>query len=200
MSAFLPGFVLSLSFILAIGAQNAFVLRQGIRQEHVLLTVAVCCISEFVLIFTGVAGFGALTKALPWFGTAMRYGGAAFLLFYGAMSFKSAWVGADALSTQGQAGKSWKSVLVTCLALTWLNPHTHLDTVVLIGSISAQYGENRWMFGTGAFAASCLFFVLLGYGARMLAPVFANPRAWQVLDAIVGLTMWSIALGLIIYG
>jgi L-lysine exporter family protein LysE/ArgO len=200
MSAFLPGFVLSMSFILAIGAQNAFVLRQGIRQEHVLLTVAVCCVSELVLISIGVAGFGALTKALPWFGTAMRFGGAAFLVFYGAMSFRSALAGSEALSTQGQAAKSWQSVLVTCLALTWLNPHTHLDTVVLIGSISAQYGDDRWVFGAGALAASCLFFVLLGFGARVLAPVFANPRAWQVLDVIVGVTMWSIAAGLIIYG
>lgn len=200
MTAFFPGFLLSLSFILAIGAQNAFVLRQGIRREHVFLTVTVCCVSEFILIFTGVAGFGALTEALPWFGSAMRYGGAAFLLFYGAMSFRSAWRGSDALTSEGQVVKSWKSVLGTCLALTWLNPHTHLDTVVLIGSISAQYGEERWMFGLGAFCASVLFFVLLGYGARLLAPVFANPRAWQVLDGVVGVTMWAIALGLLVYG
>jgi L-lysine exporter family protein LysE/ArgO len=200
MSAFFPGFILSLTFILAIGAQNAFVLRQGIRREHVFLTVAVCCVSEAVLIFAGVAGFGALTSTVPWFGTAMRFGGAMFLFFYGAMSFRSAFIGSEALNAQGQVAKSWKAVLGTCLALTWLNPHTHLDTVVLIGSISAQYGDGRWIFGAGALSASALFFLVLGYGARFLAPIFAKPKAWQVLDFVIGVTMWSIAFGLMYYG
>lgn len=200
MAAFFPGFLLSLSLILAIGAQNAFVLRQGIRKEHVLLTVLTCCFSEVLLVSIGVAGFDVITQALPWFGTAVLYIGAAFVFFYGFLSFKSALKSNEALVAEGRAVNSWKKVLATCLALTWLNPHAYLDTTLLIGSLSAQYGEDRWWFGFGAVAGSVLFFFVLGFGARLLAPIFANPRAWQVLDIIVGITMWIIAFGLVVYG
>ena len=197
MSAFIPGFFLGLSFILAIGAQNAFVLRQGIRREHVLLCVLACAISDALLISLGVAGFGSLIDAVPWFGDVMRYGGAAFLLAYGAMSFRSAMTASEAMEVKGQAVSNWKTVLATILALTWLNPHVYLDTVVLLGSISAQYGEQRFVFGAGAVLASFTFFFSLSYGARLLAPLFTRPAAWRGLDVVIGLTMWAIAAALV---
>lgn len=189
------GFSLGLSLILAIGAQNAFVLRQGLRGEHVLLTVLVCALSDAVLITAGVAGFGALARAWPGFETAMRWGGAAFLAWYGARALMAAWRGGQALDTRGEARHSARAVLLTVLALTWLNPHVYLDTVVLLGSVSAQY-EARAAFGLGAVTASFAFFFSLGYGARALAPLFARPVAWRALDLVVGLTMWAIAASL----
>ncbi|MEP2030959.1 MAG: LysE/ArgO family amino acid transporter [Paracoccaceae bacterium] len=195
--AFLPGFALSLSFILAIGAQNAFVLRQGLRRAHVFWVCLVCAVSDAILIAAGVAGFGALAEAVPWFESVMRYGGAAFLFWYGARSFMSAWKGGEALDDSGPVEGSLQTALLTLLALTWLNPHVYLDTVVLLGSISAQY-ESRLAFGAGAVLASFVFFFGLGYGARLLAPLFVNPRAWRILDMFVGLTMWTIALKLVV--
>lgn len=197
MNAALAGFALGFSLILAIGAQNAFVLRQGLRGAHVLAVVLTCAISDALLIAGGVAGFGALAEAVPLFETVMRWGGAAFLIWYGARNFLSAWRGGEALMDQGDTTQSLKAAVMTCLALTWLNPHVYLDTVVLIGSISAQY-DNRLAFGLGAMSASFVFFFSLGYGARALRPLFTSARAWQVLDIIVGLTMWAIATKLIL--
>ena len=196
MASFLPGYFLSLSLILAIGAQNAFVLRQGLRRAHVFWVCLVCGVSDAILIASGVAGFGALAVAVPWFEPVMRYGGAAFLLWYGWRNARSAWRGGTALDPSGGEAQSLSSAILTLLALTWLNPHVYLDTVVLIGSISSQY-EDRLMFGLGATLASITFFFSLGYGARLLAPLFINPRAWQVLDGIIALTMWAIALKLL---
>ncbi|MEO9685390.1 MAG: LysE/ArgO family amino acid transporter [Tateyamaria sp.] len=196
MASFLPGFFLSLSLILAIGAQNAFVLRQGIRQAHVFWVCLTCGLADAVLITGGVAGFGALAQALPWFEPVMRYGGAAFLLWYGWKNARSAWRGGAVLEAGGTDTQSLRSVILTLLALTFLNPHVYLDTVVLIGSISSQY-DDRLLFGIGAVLASFVFFFALGYGARLLAPLFANPRAWQVLDGIIAATMWAIALKLL---
>lgn len=195
--AFLPGFALSLSLILAIGAQNAFVLRQGLHRAHVFWVCLTCAVSDALLITAGVAGFGLLAQKLPWFEPLMRYGGAAFLIWYGAMNFRAAWRGGVVLDSKGRDGQSLRKALLTLLALTWLNPHVYLDTVVFLGSISAQY-DNRMAFGAGAVLASFTFFFTLGYGARLLAPFFANPRAWQVLDALIGLTMWAIAAKLIL--
>lgn len=197
MASFVPGFLLSLSLILAIGAQNAFVLRQGLRQAHVFWVCLTCATCDAILIAAGVAGFGALAEAVPWFETVMRYGGAAFLIWYGWQNARSAWKGGAALDTGGGELQSLRSAILTVLALTWLNPHVYLDTVVLIGSISAQY-PDRLLFGIGAVLASFTFFFSLGYGARLLAPLFASPRAWQVLDAIIALTMWGIALKLLL--
>lgn len=196
LDAFLPGFFLSLSLILAIGAQNAFVLRQGLRRSHVFWVCLTCGMSDALLIAAGVAGFGSLARAFPWFETAMRYGGAAFLLWYGWCNACSAWRGGHALHAGAAVERPLVPTLATLLALTWLNPHVYLDTVVLIGSISAQY-DNRLAFGTGAALASLVFFFALGYGARLLAPLFARPRSWQVLDATIALTMWIIAAGLL---
>ena len=197
MEAALAGFSLGFSLILAIGAQNAFVLRQGLRREHVLATVLVCAVSDAVLIAAGVAGFGALAEAVPWFETVMRWGGAGFLIWYGARNFAAAWRGGQVLDTRGEARHSLRGVLLTVVALTWLNPHVYLDTVVLLGSVSAQY-ESRLAFGAGAVLASFTFFFSLGFGARLLSPIFARPGAWRVLDLVVGLTMWVIAISLIL--
>ncbi|MGD9864858.1 MAG: LysE/ArgO family amino acid transporter [Pseudodonghicola sp.] len=196
-SAILPGFALGFSLILAIGAQNAFVLRQGLRREHVLAVVLTCALSDAVLIAAGVTGMGRLAQAAPWFAPLMRFGGAAFLIWYGAGNLWTAWRGGVALQAAGQGGRSLRATLVTCLALTWLNPHVYLDTVVLIGSVSAQYGD-RAGFGLGAAASSFAFFFALGYGARLLAPLLARPGAWRLLDGAIGLVMWSIAVRLIV--
>lgn len=198
MSAiFSAGFALGFSLILAIGAQNAFVLRQGLRREHVFVTCLTCALSDAILIAAGVAGFGALATAVPWFETVMRYGGAAFLFWYGARNFRAAWAGNTALDTSGEARHSRRAVLMTVLMLTWANPHVYLDTVVLLGSISAQYSD-KITFAAGAMTASFVFFFALGYGARLLDPLFARPSAWRVLDAVVGATMWAIGAKLIL--
>lgn len=195
MQSGLAGFALGLSLILAIGAQNAFVLRQGLRRAHVLAVVLVCALSDAVLVAAGVTGFGTLTQALPGLEWVMRLGGAAFLLIYGGRSFISAWRGGAVLAVGAEAGSLRRAVL-TCLALTWLNPHVYLDTVVLLGSVSAQYADPLH-FGLGAVLASFTFFFALGYGARLLAPLFRRPVSWRVLDALVGAVMWSIAFGLL---
>ncbi len=196
MQAVLAGFGLGFSLILAIGAQNAFVLRQGLRRAHVLPVVLTCAISDAVLIAAGVAGFGALAEAVPGLDLWMRIFGAAFLIWYGGRTLRAAWRGGQAL-TAGEGAQSLRAALLTCLALTWLNPHVYLDTVVLLGAVSAQY-DDRLAFALGAMTASFVFFFSLGFGARALAPVFARPRAWQVLDVVVGLTMWAIAAKLLL--
>ncbi|MEP5154070.1 LysE/ArgO family amino acid transporter [Planktotalea sp.] len=195
--SFLPGFLLSISLILAIGAQNAFVLKHGLRKQHVLPIVLVCAISDAILIISGVAGFGTLASKFPMFETIMRYGGAIFLFWYGFQNAMSAWRGGASLKNGADDAAPLRTTLLTLLAITWLNPHVYLDTVVLIGSISAQY-EDRVAFGAGATLGSFVFFVCLGYGARLLSPIFAKPSAWRILDAIIALTMWAIAISLLI--
>ena len=192
------GYLLSISLIAAIGAQNAFVLRQGLRREHVFAVVVACAASDALLMAAGVAGFGAVSGRVPWIGDAMRYGGAAFLLVYGALRFRAALRGGEALRPAVGVTVPLAQVLATCLVLTWANPHVYLDTVVLIGSISAQYAPHQAVFGVAAALGSFSFFMALGYGARLLAPVFAKPRAWVVLEVIVGCTMWAIAAGLLL--
>ena len=190
--AALQGYLLSLSLILAIGAQNAFVLRQGLRREHVWAVVAVCAVSDAALILAGVAGFGTVSGALPWLAAAMRWVGVAFLLAYGALRFQAAWSGAALMPSANQA-VPLSRVLTTCLLLTWANPHVYLDTMVLIGSISTHYAPYQVTFGLAAALASLSFFAGLGFGARLLAPLFATPRAWVILEIVVGVTMWAIA-------
>lgn len=194
LSGFVPGFALGLSLILAIGAQNAFVLRQGLRRVHVLPVVLVCALSDAILIAAGVAGFGALAEAVPGLEWAMRLFGATFLFWYGARSLRAAWRGGEALQA-GPESQSLRAAVLTCLALTWLNPHVYLDTVVLVGSVSADYPALG--FAAGAMTASFVFFFALGYGARVLEPLFARPMAWRILDAGIGLTMWAIAVSLL---
>jgi L-lysine exporter family protein LysE/ArgO len=194
--AIVQGYLVAVSLIMAIGAQNAFVLRQGLRREHVLAVVAVCALSDAVLIAGGVAGFGAMSATLPWFGQAMRWLGVVFLVVYGALRFRAAAKGGEALRPTEAGSAPLGKVLATCLVLTWANPHVYLDTVVLIGSISAQYRPFELAFGVAAACGSLSFFSALGFGARLLAPVFARPRAWVWLEIGVGATMWAIAAGL----
>ena len=197
-SAALAGYLLSISLIAAIGAQNAYVLRQGLRREHVFAVILACALSDALLMAAGVAGFGLVSARVPWIGDAMLYGGVAFLLVYGALRFRAALRGGEALRPAVGVTVPLTQVLATCLVLTWANPHVYLDTVVLIGSLSAQYAPHQMVFGAGAALGSFSFFLVLGYGARLLAPVFAKPQAWVVLEVIVGCTMWAIAAGLVL--
>jgi L-lysine exporter family protein LysE/ArgO len=197
-TAFVPGFLLGFSLIVAIGAQNAFVLRQGLRREHVFAVCLVCALSDAVLIGAGVAGFGALVVAVPWLAPVMRFGGAAFLLAYAVRSLWSAWQGSGALNPADDVRKSLGATVMTCLAFTWLNPHVYLDTVVLLGSVSTRYDGQRIAFALGAILSSFLFFFALGYGARLLRPLFADPRAWRMLDALIGITMALLAAKLVL--
>ena len=190
------GYLVAISLIAAIGAQNAFVLRQGLRREHVAAVVAVCAGSDAILIAAGVAGFGSIAAAAPWFGDAMRWLGVAFLAVYGALRFRAALKGGEALMPAPGAPAPLGRVLAMCLMFTWANPHVYLDTVVLLGSISAQYAPHGLAFGVAAALGSFSFFSALGFGARLLAPVFARPQAWVVLEIGVGCVMWALALGL----
>ena len=187
------GFLSGLGLIAAIGAQNAFVLRQGVRREHVGTVVLICAISDAVLVALGVAGAQVLTRAWPGFQLFMLWGGVGFLLVYGALRFRAALQGAGALLPVQSTPVARARVVAICLALTWLNPHVYLDTVALLGALSMQYAPYHWAFGAGAIAASFVFFATLGYGARLLAPVLARPRAWAVLEVAIGVVMWAIA-------
>ncbi|MEJ5888787.1 LysE/ArgO family amino acid transporter [Pseudokineococcus marinus] len=197
--ALLAGLGLGLSLIVAIGAQNAFVLRQGLRGEHVGAVVAVCAASDVVLITAGVAGVGALVQQAEWALVVVRVGGAAFLLGYAAHALRRAVRLADAALDARTAPErgTLAGALTTALALTWLNPHVYLDTVVLLGSIAGTHGDDRWSFAVGAVAASAAWFLALGFGARLLRPLFARPGAWRVLDALIAVVMTALALSLL---
>ncbi|HHW35035.1 MAG TPA: amino acid transporter [Paracoccus solventivorans] len=195
--SYLAGLGVGLSLIMAIGAQNAFVLKQGLLRNHVFAVCLFCAASDAALIAAGVAGAGAIARNAPWFLQAMRWGGAAFLLWYGLRSARAAWRGGEALQASAGATPALGPTLATLAALTWLNPHVWLDTVVLIGSISSAQ-PDRLGFALGAMSGSFLFFFSLGYGARLLAPLFARPVSWRVLEAGVALVMWTIAATLIL--
>ncbi len=194
---FIAGFSLGFSLILAIGSQNAFVLKQGIKKQHVFLICTLCALSDAILIALGVAGFGVIVKQYPAIEEYARYGGALFLLAYAMLSFKSALSKNHALKPEATLQHSTLKVVAICLAFTWLNPHVYLDTMVLLGSISTQYEGKQLLFALGAISASFIFFFSLGYGARLLAPLFQNPKAWKILEVIVGFTMLFIAFILV---
>ncbi|HEV3172827.1 MAG TPA: LysE/ArgO family amino acid transporter [Actinocrinis sp.] len=187
-----------LSLIVAIGAQNAFVLRQGIRRENVPAIVAICATSDAVLIACGVAGIGAALQAWPAGLTAVAWIGGMFLLCYGALAARRALRPSSLTLDRSAPADRPRTAVLTCLALTWLNPHVYLDTVLLLGSVANGYGERRWLFGVGAAAGSALWFSGLGFGARLLRGVFARPVAWRVLDALIAATM--VTLGVIMIG
>jgi L-lysine exporter family protein LysE/ArgO len=194
------GLALGLGLIVAIGAQNAFVLRQGLRDEHVAAVVAVCALSDLLLIVSGVLGAGAALSRVPWLIPVVCFAGAAFLLGYGLMAARRALrPGALLLDAAGSAAGLAVTV-GTCLALTWLNPHVYLDTVVLLGSMASTYGEHRWQFAAGAGIGSVLWFVALGFGARLLRPVFARPVAWRFLDGGIAVVMTVLAVSLAVRG
>jgi len=198
LNALLFGFWLGLSLILAIGAQNAYVLKQGLRDQHLLLVCSICALSDAVLILAGVSGFHLLIASFPSVTVVARYGGALFLFVYGTLSFYRAMRVTEGLQpSELRSNSAWQAAL-TCLAFTWLNPHVYLDTVVLLGSVSTQFGARSAWFAGGAIAASFVFFFALGYGARLLRPLFARPLAWRILDFLIGCLMWGIALRLLL--
>lgn len=196
--SWLAGFLSSLALIVPIGAQNAYVLRLGIRRVHRLPVALLCALSDALLIGAGIAGLGALLQSNEVWLNATRYGGAAFLAAYGAQAALRAWRG-GAMDAAGAAPPALASALASCLAFTFLNPHVYLDTVVLLGALANQHGPaGRWQFGGGAALASLAWFLLLAYGAGLLAPAFRRPRAWQCLDAIIAVVMWGLAWKLVL--
>ncbi|MCC4909035.1 LysE/ArgO family amino acid transporter [Microbacterium sp. cx-59] len=248
-TALLPGFLLGLSLIVAIGAQNLFVLRQGIRREHVLAVAVICALSDAALIVVGVSGIGFALQSVPWVIEVVRWAGALFLLSYAFLAARRAWrPNGEALTVAGpgealtvagpanapDAGQRAPTdagggaatdarpraaatdatpspittatrvrtpllpVMLTCLALTWLNPHVYLDTVFLLGSVAATQGDGRWWFASGAATASVVWFFGLAYGARHLGRWLATPRAWRILDALIAVVMVAIAVGLLL--
>lgn len=211
----LSGLGLGLSLIVAIGAQNVFVLRQGIRREHVLPVVTICAVSDALLIAAGVAGLGFVISAAPWLVVVARWAGALFLLAYGILAARRAWRGGEQLrvdpadaesSSAGSDGAGTATVtrtalapvIATALALTWLNPHVYLDTVLMLGSIAATHGEDRWLFAAGAIGASILWFTALGFGARYLGRWLRTERSWRILDALIAVVMITLAVSLVL--
>ena len=197
MLAFTTGLSLGFSLIIAIGAQNAFVLRQGLQREYVFSICLLCAGSDAILISIGVWGFNAISSFSPWIEPAARYGGALFLFYYGGLNMWLALRANGRLKPTDSAGKSWGLAVATCLAFTWLNPHVYLDTMVLLGAISTQFPDGKLQFALGAILASFSFFYALGYGARILAPIFIKPRAWKIFYFAVALLMWVIAIRLL---
>ncbi|WP_405832942.1 LysE/ArgO family amino acid transporter [Streptomyces sp. NBC_00105] len=191
LTAALAGFGTGFSLLVAIGAQNAFVLRQGARRHAVLAVVAICAVSDALLISLGVAGVGAFVTSWPAALTAVGLAGGLFLVGYGVLAARRVLrpVPGAALTAEGAAAGSGRRAVLTCLAMTWLNPHVYLDTVLLVGSLAADRGDLRWAFGIGAVLASLTWFVSLGYGARLLTGLLARPSSWRVLDGLVAATM-----------
>ena len=192
--AFFTGFITLMSLILAVGAQNVFILRQGVLRSHVLPLCVFATASDALLIWTGVIGFGVIAQMAPGLAHVMTWGGALFLCAYGALRFRAAYLGDYSLEL-GEGRQSLKKTLMTLAGFTFLNPHVYLDTIGLIGAVSAQYDADslRYAFATGASIGSLVFFCSLGFGARILAPVMGSSKAWRVLDVLVGVTMWTIA-------
>ena len=196
-TAFIQGFATSAALIVAIGAQNAFVLRCGLKREHVLAVVLVCALSDALLITLGVAGLGTLVQGSPRLLLLTRYGGALFLFIYGALAARRA-LHSESLTARDEAQLSLRAAITACLAFTYLNPHCWLDTVVLLGAIASPLpADQRIGFGMGATSASFAWFFALGFGARLLRGVFARPLAWKILDATIALVMWAIAFSLL---
>lgn len=199
LSATAAGLASGAGLIIAIGAQNAFVLRQGLQRSHVGLVVLTCMAGDIVLIVAGVVGIGALVQQWPGLLQALRFGGAAFLLAYGGLAARRAVSGSAGLAAAAGEARAWRTVLLSAAAFTFLNPHVYLDTMVLLGSLSTRYPPDmRWAFAAGACMASVLWFSALGFGARLLQPIFRQARAWRVLDALMAAFMFALALLLLL--
>ncbi|GAB2628283.1 amino acid transporter [Paractinoplanes abujensis] len=196
LTSAIAGFAASAVLIIAIGAQNAFVLRQGLRREHVLAVVLVCALSDLLLILAGIGGLGAVVTARPDAVTVIKWVGAAFLITYAVLAARRALKPA-ALNPAGRAPATLRATILTCLALTYLNPHVYLDTVLLLGAVAQQH-DHRWIFGLGAAAASVVWFTALGAGAHRLAPLLARPSAWRVLDGFIAVVMLGVAATLLL--
>jgi L-lysine exporter family protein LysE/ArgO len=198
MLAIIPGFLAGLSLIIAIGAQNAFVIRQGLTKKYVLLTVLICACSDALLIALGASGLGALIKSNKDLLEFVRWFGVAYLLWFAFKSARSAFKSAT-LNSAGEASADKRSVVLTVLALTFLNPHVYLDTVILLGSISNQFGSDKWFFVTGAIIASFLWFTSIGFGAKSASRFMSRPIFWKILDSLIAAIMLSIAAFLAFY-
>ncbi|BEH02149.1 LysE/ArgO family amino acid transporter [Brooklawnia propionicigenes] len=194
MTATIAGMLAGFSLIIAIGAQNAFVLRQGIRREHVGVVVSICAACDFVLIIAGTLGVGALVTAHPVVLTVFKWAGAAYLLWFAFTSFRSA-MHPQALEMRESSPS--RSIVLSALAITLLNPHVYLDTVVMLGNLANQHGPDRWWFTLGACLASLIWFPALGYGARALAGPLGRPGVWRLIDLVIGMVMIAIAIRLI---
>jgi L-lysine exporter family protein LysE/ArgO len=192
MFAFLPGFFAGLGLIVAIGAQNAFVIRQGLSRQHVFVVVAICAIADATLIALGIAGLGAIIQGLPWLLEGVRWFGVAYLTWFGIQSIRSAFKN-EAMDTSGAQTTSLKKSVLAVLGFTFLNPHVYLDTVILLGSISNQFADDRWIFGFGAMTASIVWFSAIGFGARAASRFMSKPIFWRVLDSLIAVVMFSIA-------
>ena len=197
LHTYLQGFAIGLSLIVAIGAQNAFVLKQGLKKQAVFWVCFVCALSDSILVVLGITGFATVIQLYPELVGFAKWAGAVFLVWYGLQHAIQAFQANQSLHASSQNEIQLSKIIIVCLALTWLNPHVYLDTVVLIGSISTQFEQTKLYFALGVITASWFFFFSLGYGARVLIPVFANPQAWKVLDVVIALIMWSIAISLI---
>lgn len=198
MVAIIPGFLAGLSLIIAIGAQNAFVIRQGLTKKFVLLTVLICAFSDALLIALGASGLGALIKSNKNILEFVRWFGVIYLLWFAFKSAKSAFKQAT-LDSAGDASADKKSVILTVLALTFLNPHVYLDTVILLGSISNQFGSDKWFFAFGGMLASFTWFTAIGFGARSASRFMARPIFWKILDSLIAVIMLSIGAFLAFY-
>ena len=217
LASVLAGLGLGFSLIIAIGAQNLFVLRQGLRREHVFVVAAICATSDALLIALGVSGIGLVLQAVPWLVDVVRWAGAAFLVVYGLLAARRAWRGSDQgldvesapVSAAEGAGVTAPRpatatrtralpVVLTCLALTWLNPHVYLDTVFLLGTVASTHAEQRWLFAAGAMAASVIWFFGLAFGARYLGRWLSTPRAWRILDAVIAVVMIGLGVSLVL--
>lgn len=198
MFAFIPGLLAGLSLIIAIGAQNAFVIRQGLTKKFVLLTVAICAAADAVLIALGASGLGALIKSNSAVLEIIRWFGVCYLIWFGIKSARSVFT-TQVLSAAGDASGSRKNVITTTLALTFLNPHVYLDTVILLGSISNQFGSDKWFFAAGAAIGSVLWFTAIGFGAKSASRFMSKPIFWKLLDSIITAVMFSIAAFLAFY-
>ncbi|MEO0329487.1 MAG: LysE/ArgO family amino acid transporter [Pseudomonadota bacterium] len=197
LPSFFTGFFLGASLIIAIGAQNAFILRQGLLRQHVFILCLACAVSDALLIAAGVAGLGVIIEQSTSLLLAIRIGGGAFLLWYAWIAVRRA-INPQKMELAGSANVGLASALATCLALTWLNPHVYLDTVLLVGSLSTSFeGTQRLNYAIGAMLASFVWFFGLGYGARLLAPFFQKQRAWQLLDCFIAFVMVAIAISLL---
>jgi L-lysine exporter family protein LysE/ArgO len=195
MTAFLPGLLTGLSLIVAIGAQNAFVLRQGLLRKHVLPIVLVCAFSDAALIVIGVLGLGSLISLLPWLLEVIRWVGVAFLVWYGSTSLRR-FMKNESLKAAEAGSGTLKQTVLTVLALTYLNPHVYLDTVIFIGGIANQFQEEKWFFVMGAVTASFVWFFSLGFGAKKASVLVSKPAFWKIMDIFIAAVMFSLAITL----
>ena len=198
MVALIPGFLTGLSLIIAIGAQNAFVIRQGLLRQHVLLVVAICAISDAALIFLGTGGLGTLIQSRPSLLEFIRWFGVIYLTWFGIRSIRSAFKDQSLIAGEGSVISKSK-IVATCLSLTFLNPHVYLDTVILLGSIANQFENDRWFFAAGGAVASLVWFTAIGFGARAASRFMSKPIFWKVLDSLIAAVMFTIAITLAFY-